>query len=58
MRNLTLSIEESMYPSQPDSLIDNVNVDRAFVNQFSCTAKSLHTFGSDHLPVWSVLAQL
>ena len=55
MKNLVLSIPDSTYPSYLGSPIDNIYVTGAFVDRFSIVSKSMDTFGSDHVPVWTVL---
>jgi endonuclease/exonuclease/phosphatase family metal-dependent hydrolase len=55
MKNLVLAITDSTYPSFPGSPIDNIYVAGAFKDKFSDAQKASDTFGSDHLPVWTVL---
>ena len=55
MKNLTMAIPDSTYPTYAGSPIDNIYVSGAFVNRFSDAMKGSNTFGSDHLPVWVVL---
>lgn len=51
MKNLTLNITESTYPTYPGSPIDNIYVDGVFLDSFSDAKTANETFGSDHLPV-------
>lgn len=55
MKNLTQSITDSTFPVFPGSPIDNFYVDGAFVDKFSSAAAAASTFGSDHLPVSTLL---
>lgn len=55
MKNLTLSIPDTTYPTSPGSPIDNIYVDGAAKNSFASARKSTNTFGSDHFPVWTTL---
>lgn len=57
MKNLTLSITTSTYPTYPGSPIDNIYVDGADKDKFSDAQTGTSTYGSDHLPVWTVLTR-
>ena len=58
MKNITLGITDSTFPRYPGSPIDNMYIagqDMAVVDtQFRAAQKSNNTFGSDHVPVWTV----
>ena len=54
MKNLTITITETTYPDYPGSPIDNIYVDGKHKSRFSNASKETDTFGSDHLPVWTI----
>ncbi len=57
MKNLTLPITTSTFPSYPGSPIDNIYVEGADRANFSDTQKGTSKYGSNHLPVWTVLTR-
>jgi endonuclease/exonuclease/phosphatase family metal-dependent hydrolase len=54
MTNLTGGIKDATFPRYPGSPIDNIYVVGGQSNSFSAAQKSNDTFGSDHLPVWTI----
>ena len=56
MRNVVLSRTEATYPSFPSSPIDNIYIAGEKKDEFSEAVVGADTFGSDHLPVMTVLA--
>ena len=54
MTNLTRGIRDATFPKYPGSPIDNIYVVGDLSNNFSPAQKGADTFGSDHLPVWTV----
>jgi endonuclease/exonuclease/phosphatase family metal-dependent hydrolase len=54
MENLTGGIKDATFPRYPGSPIDNIYVVGGKPNSFSPAQKGNDTFGSDHLPVWTI----
>lgn len=54
MKNLSSEILDTTYPDFPGSPIDNIYVAGSLADRFQPAQKGMETFGSDHLPVWTV----